>query len=290
MADTAKKQAWKTAAKAVICLALLCYVALAFAYARNENDSRICRDIDLRIEGNTLPDSILRQGVKAQLAKYKAPAVGAPVGKINLQKLENYLGHFSNFESVECSFNPDNRLRITIEPIRPEVRVFVENGHSYYVNRAGKRIEADAEFFIDVPVLLVSAKTEKYLPSALAVIRYAAADKELNRLISAYKIDGPNDIIMLPRIQGHVVNFGDSTRLEDKRAALLTAYRRILPAKGWNRYDTISVKFSRQIVASRRDKAISNHGSVDDDGIDLEEATLPEVADINTKTSADSNR
>lgn len=273
----------------MICLALLCYVALAFAYARNENDSRICRDIDLRIEGNTLPDSILRQGVRAQLAKYKAPAVGAPVGKINLQKLENYLGHFSNFESVECSFNPDNRLRITIEPIRPEVRVFVENGRSYYVNRAGKRIEADAEFFIDVPVLLVSAKTEKYLPSALAVIRYAAADKELNRLISAYKIDGPNDIIIIPRLQGHVIDFGDSTRLEEKKAAILTAYRQVLPAKGWNTYDTISVKFKSQIVASRRNKAISTHGALEDDGVDLEEATLPDVANINTQNPSQDN-
>nr|MDE7421741.1 hypothetical protein [Muribaculaceae bacterium] len=67
------------------------------------------------------------------------------------------------------------------------------------------------------------------------------------------------------------------------------AYRKVLPAKGWNIYDTISVKFKNQIVASRRNKAINQHGLLEDDGIDLEEATLPEVANINTQNSVEDN-
>lgn len=275
--------------KGILCLGLLCYVGFAFAFVGRDNDARVCRAIDLRIVGNTLPDSILRQGVNAQLARYGHRIVGSKVSDIDLQQLEDYLGNFSNFESVECSFNPDSRLRITLEPIRPEVRVFMEGRKSFYSNRAGKRIAADAEFFIDVPVLLAGKKAEEWLPSALAVIRYASADPELNRLIAAYKADGPNDIILIPRLRGHVVNFGDSTRLPEKRAALLTAYRTILPAKGWNAYDTISVKFKDQIVATRRNKAPSGHGVPEDDGIDLEEATLPDVA-APSQTSAEDNR
>ena len=86
-----------------------------------------------------------------------------------------------------------------------------------------------------------------------------------------------------------MINFGDSTRLDEKKAAIMAAYRSILPAKGWNTYDTISVKFKSQIEASRRNKAISSHGTPEDDGDDLEEATLPDVANINTQNSSQEN-
>ncbi len=268
---------------------LLGYVAFAFAFVHEENAKRVCPGIDLRIVGNTLPESVLRQGVNSQLAKYGKKLKGEPLEKIDLKGLEDYLSAFSNFESVECSFNPDSRLRITITPIKAEVRVFSDKGRSFYINRYGKRIKADAEFFIDVPVLIAPEKYESCIPSALSVIRYAGADSELSPLIAAYKIDGPSDIIIIPRLQGHVINFGDSTRLDEKKAAIMAAYRNVLPAKGWNTYDTISVKFKSQIVATRRNKAISNHGALDDDGIDLEEATLPDVANINPQNPAQDN-
>ena len=280
---------WKTVCKWIICVMLLAYVAAAFAFGSLDNDARVCQGIDLRIEGNTIPDTVLRQGVRSQLASYKGRLKGNRLDSIDLQRLEDYLSHFSNFESVECSINPDSRLRITVAPIKPEVRVFEESGRSFYINRAGKRIRANAEFFIDVPVLIASSRTDSCLQAALPVIRYVTADPELSTLISAFKIDSPSDIILIPRIHGHVVNFGDSTHSDEKKAALLTAYREILPVKGWNTYDTISVKFRRQIVASRRDKAYDTHGVPEDDGEDLEEATLPDVADMNTHNTVEEN-
>lgn len=280
---------WKTALKWIICVMLLAYVALAFAFGRQENGMRKCTGIDLRIEGNTLPDSVLRQGVASQLARYGKPLKGERLERIDLQRLENYLGQFSNFEWVECSFDPDSRLRITVSPISPEVRVFASDGKSYYINRSGKRIVADAEFYVDVPVLIASRGTEEYFGSALSVIRFVTSDSDLNSLITAFKIDGPNDIILIPRIQGHVINFGDSTQRAEKKAAIMTAYRSILDARGWNTYDTVSVKFRGQIVATRRDKSVNNHGSMPEEGEDLEEATLPDVAEMTTEHSTEEN-
>ncbi len=268
---------------------LLGYVAFAFAFVHEENAKRLCTGIDLRIIGKTLPDSVLRQGVNSQLIKYGKKLKGEPLGQIDIKSLEDYLSNFSNFESVECSINPDSRLRITITPIKAEVRVFTDKGKSFYINRYGKRINADAEFYIDVPVLMAPEKYENLIPAALSIIRYTGSDQELSPLIAGYKIDGPNDFIIIPRVQGHVINFGDSTRFDEKKAAILAAYRSVLPSKGWNTYDTISVKFKSQIVASRRNKTIVTHGALEDDGIDLEEATLPDVANINTQNSEEEN-
>lgn len=282
-----KEPVWKKILKWAICVLLLGYVAVALAIGPSIRDSQACTGIDLRIEGHTLPDSILRQGVTMQIAKYDPKIVGRRLQDIDLQKMEDYLGRFSNFEEVECSFDPERRLRIEVSPIRPEARVFEPSGKSYYINREGKRIKADAEFFVDAPVLLMGSHPGVPPEYALPVIRRVMADKDLSALVTAFKLDGRTDILLVPSIHGHVVNFGDTTGFERKKAALMTAYRKILPAKGWETYDTISVKFRDQVVASRRNKAMASHGPTEDDGVDLEEATL--MTELDNQPTAQEN-
>lgn len=278
---------WKTVLKWTLCVIMLAYIAGALAFADYQQGRRTCPGIDLRVEGGALPDSVMRQGVNSRLSQYGAKIKGAKLKDIDLQKIEDYLSRFSQFESVECSFDPDGRVRISVVPIKPEIRVFEPSGKSYYINRTGKRIEADAEFFVDVPVVILDPGANVSPEYVLPVVRYVCGDPELNSLIGSFKLDGDHDVLLVPRIHGHLVNFGDSTRLPEKKKALLTAYRKILPAKGWTTYDTISVKFSNQVVASRRDKSTGLHGMPLDEGEDLEEATLPDVAQANTQTNTE---
>jgi len=56
-------------------------------------------------------------------------------------------------------------------------------------------------------------------------------------------------------------------------------YRQVMPYKGLEEYDTISVKFRGQVVATRRDKTRLNHAEEYEEEIDLEEATLPDTGD-----------
>lgn len=276
---------WKTVLKWTICVMLLGYVAAALAFAGYENGHRVCPGIDLRVEGGALPDSVMRQGVNSRLARYGKKITGAQIKDIDLQKIENYLGRFPQFETVDCSFDPDGRVRISVVPIKPEIRVFDYTGKSYYVNRAGKRIEADAEFFVDVPVLIMGRGAGVGPEYALPVVRYVSGDPQLNSVVGAFKLDGEHDLLLVPRIQGHLVNFGDTTRLSEKKDALLTAYRKILPSRGWTTYDTISVKFRNLVVASRRDKSEGLHGMPLEEGEDLEETTLLEEARVNMETN-----
>ena len=119
-----KKDMWKMIFKTVLCVVLLGYVALAFAFVHDDNARRVCPGIDLRIVGNTIPDSVMTQGVNSQLARYGRKLKGAPLREIDLKGLEDYLAAFSNFESVECSINPDSRVGFTVTPIMAEVSVF----------------------------------------------------------------------------------------------------------------------------------------------------------------------
>jgi hypothetical protein len=78
----------------------------------------------------------------------------------------------------------------------------------------------------------------------------------LRALVSMYCVRDSNNIIIVPQISGHVVNMGDASDFENKFAKLLLFYREVMPKRGWNTFDTISVKWNHQIVATRRVKAV----------------------------------
>lgn len=267
---------WKSILAWSILVVLVAYVVFAGIWAHAEAAKNSCKGIDIHIVKGNTADSVSRKGIMAEINRYPEKIVGAQIPSVNTRKIESYLKSFPQFEEVTCSFTTDGRLNIKVTPMVPELRVF-EDSISYYINKDGKRMPSKASFFVDVPV--VSGKFSKdFRPSdLLPLTRFIAADPVLGKLIGMVHAEDPDNIILIPRINGHVINFGDTTRLQEKKDALMALYRKVLPYKGWNEYDTISVRFRGQIVATRRNKGSRVPQNVEFEETDMEEATLPEL-------------
>ena len=98
-----------------------------------------------------------------------------------------------------------------------------------------------------------------------------------------YSVRDSNNVYIVPCILGHVVNIGHIDNLDNKFAKLREFYTKVMPEKGWLYYDTISLKFSHQVVATRRVKAVKS---------DFDWANQPDEADadIETMMVSDSSR
>lgn len=262
-----------TITKWLILIVLVAYMVAINVWAGTEASKQRIEGIEVKILGAVGSDSVTHKGVMTELARYDGRLLGQPTEKVDIGRIERWLSGFSNFEEVECVVTPQGYLRVLIEPMRPEIRVFT-GGKSFYINKDGKRISSKAEFFTDVPV--VSGKFSRdFQPKAvLPVTRFIQKDPVLRDLISMVEVKDKDNIILVPRISGHVINIGDTKDLARKKKALLTAYRQVMPYKGWDYYDTISVKFKGLIVATRRDKSAPVHSLPIEDEIDLEEAAL----------------
>lgn len=267
----------KTIFKWLILTTLFAYVTAVTIWAHGEARRHACQGIEVKIASANSVDSVTINGVKEELSKFPKKIEGTAIERINTREIENYLSLYSNFENVECALTTNGILSVSVVPMIPEIRVF-EPDKSYYINKDGKRIESKANFFVDVPV--VSGNFSETFPAKniLPVTRFIQNDPVLRQLVGMVEARNPDNIMLVPRIHGHVVNFGDTSRLGEKRNALLTFYRKVIPYKGWEEYDTISVKFKGQIVATRRNKTANAHGTEFEEEIDLEEATLPSEA------------
>lgn len=267
----------KTILKWILLIFLLAYVAAVTVWANGEAARHTCRGYDIEIAGIKSADSVTIHGVREELAAYPGKVKGALIPDVDARSVEKFLSGMSNFEDVECWLTTDGLMKVAVTPMIPELRVF-ENGKSYYINKDGKTIESKARFFVDVPVATGNF-TEDFPPvSILPLTRFINKDKALSKLIGMVEARDADNIILIPRILGHVVNFGDTSRLKEKRDALLTFYRKVIPYKGWEEYDTISLKFKGQIVASRRIKQRAAHSVDFAEDSDMEEATLPDEA------------
>lgn len=263
----------KTIAKWSILSVLLLYVVIMFFWSKAQAAQNICKgiDVEIRTTGNTAPLS--SQSVLEVLGNYPKEIKGSPINTINTLDIADYLRKYNNFENVECLITGQGQLRVIIVPMIPEFRVY-DGDKTYYVNKDGKTMQATYNFFVDVPVVSGNFNKDFRPESLLPVIRFIKGDKMLNDLTGMIVARNKDNILLVPRIKGHVINLGDVSRLEEKRDAIFTAYKEIIPHKGWETYDTISVKFKGQIVATRRDKTPRYPVPEITDEEDLEESAL----------------
>lgn len=252
----------------------MAYAVSMAVWANSRAALDLCSHIDVNIRGEQHADSVTRQGILAELNRYPGKIIGVPSHTVNTLGIENYLKSFSNFEDVECTMSSHGHLVVSVLPMIPEIRIF-DGQKSYYVNKDGKRIASNAEFFSDVPVVSGRFNNRLRPEYVLPVTRFIARDSLLHQLVGMVVVRDKDNIILVPRIDGHVINFGDTSRLLQKKKALLTAYHDILPYRGWNTYDTISVKFKGMVVATRRNKALLHPNLPIQEDEDPEEGSLP---------------
>lgn len=174
----------------------------------------------------------------------------------DLRSLEERLNASDKLQDANVTISSKGRLKVDVTPMVPVARVFEPGKPSYYINATGKRISAELRYHVDVPVLV--GKFDSVYPARrlLPLLDYIATHPKAGAMVATVTQERDGNIILVPNIVGHVVNFGDTSRVSEKFALLRAFYRSVAPSKGWHTYDTIAVKWRGQVVATRRNKAL----------------------------------
>lgn len=255
-------------------LLLVAYLVIALTVTANEADTDPCRGMEIVIEGDEGAQRFVTPvELSRELDSLPDKATGIALGNINTQQLRRRLLEMDKIEDAEVVRYTDGTIRITATPIIPVARIF-DGGESYYINRSGKRVKANARFHKDVPVIEghFDPADSVFTPaSLLPLLSYISADSIWNSYISMIKVKSPTDIILVPVIREHVINFGSPSNFDDKFSRLRKFYSKVLPLQGWEKYDTLSLKWKGQLVATKRRRAQANAETVqydDDESVD----------------------
>ncbi|MDE5720666.1 MAG: hypothetical protein K2I34_07915 [Paramuribaculum sp.] len=260
-------------------IVLLAYLVTALCLSSEAESERRCTGLRIAVNDTTSMKFVTAGELARELGNIPSTAKGMRLLDIDTDSIERILSRIDKIESVQAVRLNDGYVLVTVDPMRPVARVF-DGDKSYYINREGKRISADARYHIDVPVIQGRIDdTRSMARDILPLIDYIASDSLWNSLVSMIKIDSPTDVMLVPIIRGQIINFGSPDNFDNKFGRLRRMYTEVLPVKGWNNYDTISVKWSGQIVATRRHKQLSRPA------VEVEE--IDEADDIGTMLAAD---
>ncbi len=258
------------------CILLLIYVVVVCAWANFRADTQLCAGLEgdmVRVDDPAGVGFVKSEELTDELRPVLGDLTRRRLSEINLDSLRTYLLGLDKIESAEVMRLNNNRLRISVVPLVPVARVWEPGGRSYYVNREGKSIKATSRYHLDVPQI---AGRVKDAPALLPLLDYLNEKPDAGRFITMIQPADTANIILVPGLRGHVINLGDATNIADKFARLRRFYSEVLPAKGWEFYDTISLKWDGQIVATRR------HGKLPDLSVPVIDELEHEEIDLGT--------
>ena len=86
------------------------------------------------------------------------------------------------------------------------------------------------------------------MPELMPLIQFITKDEFWSAQVTELEINKKDDIRLHQQVGKQVIEFGDAHDFESKFKRIDVLYQEILPRKGWNAYERISVKFKNQIV------------------------------------------
>lgn len=269
-----------TILRCIVSIVLIAYIVMAVAWSRMQASETMCSGVEIVINDSLRSRFVTGKEISREIGDLPRYADSIRITDINIDSIEKILSTIDKIEDVNCVLTTAGKIRISVNPLQPVARVF-DGDKSYYINKNGKRISATARYHSDVPVITGHFDSVFNPQDLLPLVNYLNADSAWSSLVTYIKAESPRNIILVPLIHGHVINIGDMDDLDNKFYRLSRAYREVLPVKGWDYYDTLSVKWRGQLVATRRAKRL--HQAINPVDYEAEQ----EAPDIGTMLSGD---
>lgn len=265
----------------ILLVVLTALLAWGVIWAHGQARDQVCRKVDIEVVNASSKPFVTPRGIIEDLKHAHIALEGKPMWQINSDRVERLLDTSPYLESADCIKGQDGHFIIRVRQLVPVMRV-MDGDKSYYVNREGKRMEANGNYYCDVPVVN-GHFTRAYGPERLVpLLDYVQSDATLNSIVTMYNYRGPGSIYIVPCFVGQIIDFGSVANYENKFKKLLLFYEKVMPVRGWDTYDTISLKWMHQVVATRRLKRVEAtvEAGPDDDEI-APDATTITVTDDN---------
>lgn len=286
------------ALKYTFVFSLLVILVGTIVWANQDYRYEMCTAVNVHFRSDGTDSTSLflhNDGIIAELKKEGINPVGKPISHINLAEIKARLSKKDLFEGVQCVIEGGDKLGIYVSQMTPVMRVYNSRGQSWYYNKDGKRIQANLSFRSDVPVVMADFKknglTYKHV---LPVAEYVIAHPEYKSYVTCIEMRDSDNIYIVPNVVGQVINIGNCDNLDNKFAKVKQFYEKVLAVKGYDFYDTISVKWQHQIVANRckaKAKSAVEYNSDEDETaaeVNVDASELVEHRFINASVSENS--
>ncbi len=253
-------------------LSLVIYLVAGLWFVTKRNNELVCKTIQVQVVDSSENSFITSRSIRQVIDQKGRSPIGKTMHSINTYELEKRISTMMSVRDVQIYKTSNGVLSVKVKQRRPLVRIFNHKNQSYYIDEQGLILPLSDRFAAHVLVVNGNIKEpfpvkanqnvmqwdtsvirrEPLICKIFDFARYIADNDFWNAQITQVYVDDSNNIELVPRVGSQLILLGSFDNYEKKLKKLKMFYEKALPAMGWNKYKMINLKYSNQIICTKR--------------------------------------
>lgn len=237
--------------KWALLLGFATYLVFALTTWNKESTARHCNQVEISVSDSAKAGFITRSEVKQLLQEADLYPQGHRMNSIDTRRIETVLMRNPFIDKATCYKTAGDRVCIDIEQRLPLMRIMARDGSNYFIDQSGRtmpRMHYAADLVVATGYITKSYAQKKLTP----IGRLIAADDFWNSQIEQIYVDSVGHLELIPRVGDQVVLLGTPDSTAAKLDRLKTFYDKVLSRVGWNKYSSINLEYSNQIICKKK--------------------------------------
>ena len=216
------------------------------------------RGIEVNIRYGRTPQLVDDQTVRDSILAVMPALLQHSVGSVDRQAVANAAARVPYLKDVSASVSVSGKVVVRAKQRRPIARLYY-GPRELYLDEDGAVMPSSTVGNCNVlvaggdftePLRLDSLNAQ--VTALWQVARFLDRESKYGDLIDQIYIERDGDLMMVPKLGGHVVELGTADDLDEKFDLLLDFYRKGMPRAGWDTYSRVSLKYKDQVVCTKR--------------------------------------
>jgi len=240
-------------------IGIAAWFVVILGFVSSESDQVLCTRIDVVLSDTLNSRFVTDSDIRAMFRSEGLQLQGYPLSEINTRELESRLEKNAYIKRAEVNTDVTGRMEIRLEQRIPLVRIMPDGREGFYLDIEGKVLPLSKQF---VPhIMLVSGKIEhpdnarqegKQLDEIHQFSAYISEHPFWSEQIVQLYVNRRGEYELIPRVGAHQILLGSMKQWERKLRNLELLYKQGLSNYGWNSYRTINLKYTNQVICTKR--------------------------------------
>ena len=251
-----------------IWLMLIAWFTVIMGFVSRTNADVLCSQIVINISDSARVNFISSDAVRATITKSGLNTQGYPVEEIQIRELERLLEKNPYVENAEVYTDVEGELFVDIIQRKPLIRIMPGGKQGYFIDQDGFILPLSNNYSPMVLLLTGKIAFPEYTDENGKRLADLSASDELKdlldfasyveehefwktQIVQLYR-SARGDYEIIPRVGAHQIELGSMENYEQKLVNLKLLYDQGLKQYGWNKYDKINLKYTNQIICTKR--------------------------------------
>lgn len=247
-------------------------VFVLLGFVSGSQEEMLCNELIIKIDdGRGTMNFINEEQIRTKLANQGHLVVDEPMSALHLEEFEAMIMNIPSVEMAEVFKTIDGKVIVEVKQRQPILRIINKDSTSFYVDDHGKTMPLSDHF--TARVMVFNGHVQEPV-GGLSVDDIVANDSlaEAHLMDDIYKIatytqqhdfwraqvqhiyiNEKGEMEIIPLVGNHRIIFGSVENMEQKFRKLKLFYDRALKNEDWNMYETINLKYDKQIVCTKKE-------------------------------------